>query len=376
MVGQAAETQSAYRAVWLRGKWVRRHYYVEDNYIKPAANSTVIEYDPLVADSEARWSGNAQSPHQDLARLDSKDREAVAQFACKWGLLGVFTHDLERIQYVPGEDGSIRSRHKPPYQSLPQLIEDVWGACGRSLPLSPGQAGVLAAQGWEPYPGHGGRGIPYPQAMVDWLKDRSARGLVTTNGLYLNEQGAPLEKYFKLFFPALSEGDGQHLPRHPFVESRYPALHSPQIWDHLHEPVSLFSLAAVHFQTTLKHLADPDHQDWRADDARELMRQINRHMTRVRVSLEFDPSRPPGSQWFEAYRWPSLIAACYLMTFRDLTRGRAVRVCQNETCGRIFFANRGDQRSCSPTCQNQQAQRRFRRGKKVPKADGTTKEDR
>ena len=59
-------------------------------------------------------------------------------------------------------------------------------------------------------------------------------------------------------------------------------------------------------------------------------------------------------------RYPSdtLVSACHLMLYWDVTAGRHVAKCDNPLCSRFYYATRAGRSYCSPACQNRAAVRR------------------
>lgn len=52
------------------------------------------------------------------------------------------------------------------------------------------------------------------------------------------------------------------------------------------------------------------------------------------------------------YVTDTLISACYLMFYWDITASAEVRTCRSKTCGAFFYATRPDRKYCSPDCRN------------------------
>ncbi len=57
-------------------------------------------------------------------------------------------------------------------------------------------------------------------------------------------------------------------------------------------------------------------------------------------------------EWQPAWQVPSLLHACYLGLWMDLTKGHRLRRCEYRHCGRLFYATRPDRRFCDSQCQN------------------------
>ena len=80
---------------WIRSRWVRRRYYVENGYIRPVVGSKVEYYDPF---EEAYFDANTPregtSLYLELIALDLEDIPAIERFTSRWGLLGLCQHRL------------------------------------------------------------------------------------------------------------------------------------------------------------------------------------------------------------------------------------------------------------------------------------------
>jgi hypothetical protein len=235
------------RAPWLRGRWVRRGYYICGDDICPVIGSKAEAYDPL----QTAACGVRHDLIADLTSLrcgsQGLDDTAIEAFTSRWGLLGLLTHGL----------------------------------------------------------------LERDDERKIWLTD----------------------------------------PVPPCIPG---PMHSPELWDHLREPVIQFQSAVLQFQHAVRLMQDRDRFP-------ELQAHLNQRLHRVHPALTKNEQGDLRQSW----RWPSLLAAAYLMLHRSLVGGYGYRFCANGRCGSTFSPSRSDQSFCSAECQSRNKQRRYRRNLKT-----------
>lgn len=90
---------------------------------------------------------------------------------------------------------------------------------------------------------------------------------------------------------------------------------------------------------------------------------INRYLDDISPAMDVDVySRNLVGGW----EIDNLLAAIYLLLFLDLSKGKLIKHCMNETCTRFFpvSADKIDTKYCNPSCARAQASREYRRREK------------
>jgi hypothetical protein len=323
-------------APWLRGRWVRRPdggYQVEGGDLRPVAGSRLKEYDPLDSAGE----NGEPTLVEALLALPVRENEegewderALVAFTERWGLLGLFRHYI--IRRDPVESGS---------RATTPMVHIEESPTERLLAL----------------PMHAYAGTFFPHLRRNrtreanaLLSERHTRGEIT-DGEFL--RGLHLSSYDLM------------PPEEPDEVLEYPAECSARFWDHLSEPVGLFSFSVAEFQ----HAADLCRRPRTLDAGIQL---VNVHLDRVQpILLSGADAASQARGTVLVYRWPSLLAAAYWMLAQDVAKGLAPRQCANETCRQLFTPRRmrrgegQEQRFCSDRCANRQHARESGRKKKT-----------
>lgn len=383
------EATGSLRTYGYQTVWVRRSYEIESRtgYIRPVKGSPQRPYDPFNPDADIVRDDPDVPLHEDLAALrlrswahdpseeygppPAEDPEAAAQrrrkalaeseeirrFTSKWGLLGLFQHNLLEARYSlepegedfrgygndilvidrPGEPVTIvRPSPFGPPTPAPEVRDQTWWA-----PLDPG----------------------WGTAVVTVEQGGSTEVL-------------PVRTYYERYLladlgtPSLAAFGPPKASAPP--DSGFPSLGSDRLWDSLCEPVWLFRDAVTEFQDAMNQCA---REDLSPSEAEELRMVLQRHASRVRTVVEWRPNLEhgvdgianrrkrgyrPSVQWESRWAFPSLLSAAYMLLLLDLTKGHVVRNCARADCRRIFRATRPDRIYCSPRCLNAQKQREHR----------------
>ncbi|MGB9793177.1 MAG: CGNR zinc finger domain-containing protein [Thermacetogeniaceae bacterium] len=117
------------------------------------------------------------------------------------------------------------------------------------------------------------------------------------------------------------------------------------------EPLDLFMQAALEFQLAAEEALGGGSD---AGPLHEFLEEC--HPEAVRA----------GGEWQPAWSAPSLLHACYLGLWTDMTDGRRLRRCEYRHCGRLFYATRQDRRFCSPRCQANEKRLRHYHSSAIP----------
>src|SRR5437870_2087729 len=114
------------RTQWLGSCWIRREYRIVKGYILPDTSSPLQEYDPFESYFDRSSSTVEKSLYLDLVGIDVESDQAIEQFACRWGLLGLFYQPLIQIRYW-------RSRTESGIESARPLVPAEFLATGPNL---------------------------------------------------------------------------------------------------------------------------------------------------------------------------------------------------------------------------------------------------
>lgn len=377
MVGETAIGE----APQLRGKWLTRGYRIDGGLIKPVPGSEKREYSPLDRYSEAVARKDTTSVVEDLARLDLDCEQSVLYFVNRWGLLGIFQHELESVWYIPNAEGRITPRSHHPTGSVPEVVARVSGKRELRLPLDAREYlllqgyieiedGQFARRATKPLD-HGtlaqrlaGMQEPEPFELVmlrelaEFAAGNRGKGEVRRTGAlqpWLGNTVRTIESYFSQFFP--------DAPREALDMPTYPALDSAEIWDELCEPLSLFREAVTRFQTIARAAAENRRFGTVSDEFRNRLIELNRNLELIRQTAVVEPETVSwpvkgASPVRNVKLWPSLLACAFELLLEDLSGGRSPQLCKNETCKRVFTGNRS---YCQDSCLNAQNQREERR---------------
>jgi hypothetical protein len=120
------------------------------------------------------------------------------------------------------------------------------------------------------------------------------------------------------------------------------------------EPLGAFISAAEKFQKFMKLLKGdndkPRSQDQIFDDNSKAQDQINKYIMQCQPVASYIAR--PEEKWSSHWQVPSLLHACYLLTWIDLCNLKQYKKCGHKPCGRIFIPNRNNWDYCSDSCQN------------------------
>ncbi|MBI3910612.1 MAG: CGNR zinc finger domain-containing protein [Armatimonadetes bacterium] len=157
--------------------------------------------------------------------------------------------------------------------------------------------------------------------------------------------------YFASYFPALRSGDLTTRPRDP------EELEVEELWSRLCEPVEGFREAVRQLREAY-NLCQSWQSGRRSEDLFDRIGvQLTYHIHRTHNALGYSAV---DDTWRDAWSFPSLLSALYMMLYQDFINGRELRVCGREGCGRPFVADRDRQRFCSDSCRNRVKQKAWR----------------
>jgi hypothetical protein len=127
------------------------------------------------------------------------------------------------------------------------------------------------------------------------------------------------------------------------------------------EPLGAFISAAEKFQKFMKLLKGdndkPRPQDMIFDDNSKAQDQLNKYIMQCQPVASYIAR--PEEKWSSHWQVPSLLHACYLLTWIDLCNLKQYKICGHKPCGRIFISNRNNWDYCSDDCQNNAKNYRF-----------------
>jgi hypothetical protein len=398
------------------GGWVRRRYVVEEHHIRPVAASKLIRYDPFQAYADAEEAKTAPSLYLDLANLEADNESAVEAFTSRWGLLGLFHHQFvqcRRLLWSRSGDVWVHQEFGSPRQDqdLLQFLligpreseckSGLWGTNGDEyLPWSAFDfeseyakrrmvlTGWLREHGLGQVMAQDEQGYVYPRPRNEFFGEYfpllpQPDFLADDLGTLADEIATASESPPAAFRYRLEQGPGfspsmlsHHGPSDElFAADCYPTMGSPELWEHLCEPLDQFRDAVDQFQLSFRsavHIASEEgyprsgvSQDDPFWEPRPGMLRARLHDSLTTELRRVTPELRPGpvlSSWDWGWSCPSLLSAAYVMLFLDVVvRQRKPRHCASVTCGKGFVTDRSDRLYCSPRCQNAQKQRNRRK---------------
>lgn len=274
-----------------RMEWTRRRYHVEDGYVRPSRISPPETYDPFERYAKGEYL------HLALMELDSSDADAVAEFATRWGPLGILHEFLIEARYVEVQPGLVSVE---PDDTGPHVIASPTGrVTGTSAEFHPTPTVLMARITAEESP-----------------------------------REVPLGDYYASFFPNSPDG--------PF-----PAFGTSLLWDEMCEPMELIEQEVQLFNVAVSLMELPaDQID--PEDPIDGLALLQHRLTRVSPT-----PRLVEGKWRMHWRFPSLISVAYYMVYKDLAGGRMIRECAAHDCTKNYIANAStDRKWCSPKCAN------------------------
>lgn len=314
-------------------RWVTRPYRIQDGYLTPVAGTVPNQYRPLAEGVESAPEGGRKFLHEALGSLDWTDMEELEAFASQWGLLGLFYHDLLQIRF---ETGSKTGGWRRAWVTvIPDMAFSYW----------------------------------LPEQIPVMQRYRLRGSVIVREGREYVEEG--LVSYASRYFPGLlPDGEVKAASSdRTGVKRLVPILSTPDVWDHLCEPVAAFQDAAEEFRSVYELCAR--WADGERGEERALQRAFWTHLRHVQP-LALPPTDDPpeqecldasGHRWKAGWSSPSLLAAAYMRLFLDLTAGRMPRVCANDRCNEVFIATRPDRLFHSERCMKNAKQRKYRQRK-------------
>lgn len=342
--------------------WVRTRYSIEDDHFAPAPSHEPEVYDPFAVRVGRADRIRHYAVYLDAVNVETDDPGAVLAFVNRWGLLGLFQHDMPSLRYVAFDDGwsdpgVIRSDQARDVVEEDAFRRRVW--LHRFDPHDMDDR--VRADEWY-RDAHGldeHDDIDGDLALDDALDSTSGEWERTFDAIH--EDRLTHVDYCAEWFPRIAPASS-FPPIHPpvydnfHVENRGVADVSP-VWSELHEPTWATCHALREFQHAHLWIAERktpsiEGMDWDEQWAAE--RRVNEHFAKCRSVLV------EGDSGFE-HRWnyPSLLAALYAMLL-DYAVSDSVKVKVCVDCGKSFTPDRSDQRYCRETCRNRSKKGRAR----------------
>jgi hypothetical protein len=322
-----APTSSLMTGRW----WKASGYEIRKNRIVPRPRATITTYDPWADGVEPPPRGAKSSerrpyttlvdlvdsfafaPESDgaVAGLDDRSREAICQWCCDHGLLGVLLHLVDSVTF-PNERGDLVRFVRAGDRWVLSPIRDRLVRHARRR-----TAGGVARPVYQ--------GIDAPSASVQRLDEDVCHG-------------EALDETWTRFFAGASV---------------VPAPQSREFWRAYGEPLDEFVEAATFLRDAIEDVSDREGRALPKSKKRDALATINRLTSAV--ATEIDLGRDGGI----AHRWssPSLIATFAQMVKEDVV-SRRIAVCSG--CGRTFVTRSPWARFCSDTCKQRVRKRRQR----------------
>jgi hypothetical protein len=324
------------------GRWVRRPYQVREGWLAPVHGAIPEQYDlpQEHAGTEAGDGGRPLALHlADLPHLCSQQQiptRALEEFTSRWGLLGLFQHQVEVI--------IIRS-------SAPEDVE----------PHGAGMSCVLTAE--DLFLALADKGC-VPDRRIGWSRVSFRPGFVRLSA-------DTLPKLLRLYFRGLIDSHGRLAEIGAESDEELRLLS----WDYLAESTAEFLHYATEFRTAFEDAVVEAGGSGDGSESARLERTFAENLGGVRphphpVRNQDDGGARRFTGWKSGWRYPSLLSAAYGQLLSALERGLRPGFCSNPTCGKAFLGKRSDQVYCSPRCLNTVKHRSLRQRKRDEAALG------
>lgn len=295
--------------VALTTRWWRfDRYEIRDGCIRPATGAKLEEYDffedYLAPQRDARRKAKSRAeepgPHEDLANLDVDREDAILEWVHAWGLLGILPHTLEHVSF---DSGVALYKAPPGWMHVSDREEEA------VLPCGPGTAIVTDLD--------------------------SGRKFTRAAHLVLDP-----------FFTEL-----------PY--DVYPVPLQPEFWQLYAEPVGDFVAVAKCVRRVMHGLLRRSLEIRSWTD----MEDIWYAQQWISANAQLTPPQPSlgePSAITPALAAPTLLAVLAAMVWLDLGQGREVRICDRQSCGKIYFTGLSTRLYCSDKCKKAEEMRRYR----------------
>jgi hypothetical protein len=333
------------REIFKPNWWRFTDYEIHAGCIRPASGAKLESYNPGNAYEQNQTRKDIAPPYQalidllheielgppdriSLAALTSKHQEAILQWCCAHGLLGVLPHVAQSAFLAP------RFAPSDEYFQTCRPIQRRFERCNGAWTVSP-----------DYLPDHG-----LPFELAGQLVDDKTRRLFHEPGVNIEDlrSGQPRWELFgstwARFFP--------DVPKTESETYNYPLLLGKPFWQQYGEPLAKFLEAA-----RLLRAALTDQQKGHARGRQTL----NRLVSPIRIS--FGKSRSHGLE----QRWvsPSLLATYAMMAGLDLKSTWRLHECKRKDCRKIFVSRAYQVSFCSRTCQFTFHKRKWRERQKA-----------
>jgi hypothetical protein len=302
----------------LTGHWVRSNHEWHGDQLCPTGDGTAI-YDPL-----ADTGTNDRKPlWQKLLDLDLKDREAVRNFYCSHGPLGILRHHVIEARYQPVRVTSDPDWYEP-YDAVAYPGEDT----GESPPLI-----TIERSDFQRH-----RACPTGSERGRILMGGQRSGVLLWQDMGCNWIERDLDGVYPHFFPLL---DGK--------VHRFPPLYSYRFWVFYSENYDDIVRAVSDFRMFVKPLGDMS------------LIHSSYYLNRAHPML----IKPPeGVQ--TSWSFPSLLSVAAIELLNDISNSE-LRLCRNAKCGKYFKPSRKDRKYCSEACGNVVRVREYQKTHPRPK---------
>jgi len=140
-----------------------------------------------------------------------------------------------------------------------------------------------------------------------------------------------------------------------------PAFGGEGLKDYLHqfrEPLEAFITAAEEFQRFVGTAKERVAYTEGKGVSTALLCDVDEHIFNRYLANCHPVAYFGKGEWKASWYVPSLLHACYLLTWLDWCALRQYRWCEHSPCSRLFVPTRPDQQYCSDYCQNNAARLR------------------
>ena len=292
-------------------------YEIKDDYIRPAANAKLIEFEPWKEFLAPHGKEAMRQPYHSLlelaphlhfdrlGRLEGDGEKRVVDWCAQNGLLGLLLHRVETV-ILPAETRLVAAVNPSSPSSFTTIFERTnrgWSVIDAfDLPRMPIKPGVFIRK--------------------------------KLGGFQMTFE--PLEKTYGTFFPNVPAAE-----RHKY---QYPTPFKKEFWFQYCEPLGQFVRAVRDLRSAVDSLRNVGKRAASDEECFRAERLLNAFSLPVRPLLYTD-----GKRRSVGWACHSLLASFAMMASLDLARTRVLE-CANPSCRRIFVSNAAQARYCTNTC--------------------------
>lgn len=319
-----------------------------DKYILPIPghdNNPIDMYDPLSGFIEVP--PPKDPPYIELARLDLTDEQAITNFACQNGLLGILFHNYKYIPFTGPYISEIENDQQSDKanKATQSKTEEEIDAYLENVSFRFRKGGIQSKDK---------RTVDIEPCFDDglWFSyEEDGVSLIPMFIKQINDYFFPLcgDPYEPVNI--ITNPDGWKLLEH--IAGQKESIPN-DYWLYIYaEPLELFRKEAGLFIDTYRKAAEFDKaqkEKHKIDrDIASLFGDFNKNLKHIHPRPKFIKD-----EGLLGYSWevPSLLSAYYLMLYLDITNNRVARFCAYRKCNRPFIAVRNHNIFCSPRCQD------------------------